>query len=105
MNSTESTYEDLREQLAQFTPRLRRFALTLTRSQVDADDLVQSTFERALACLQQWERGTRLDSWLYRIAQNQWIDQRRRTRLCGTTESADAMVLTGEDGRETHERQ
>jgi RNA polymerase sigma-70 factor (ECF subfamily) len=105
MSSKESTYAEVREQLAQFTPRLRRFALTLTRSQVDADDLVQSAFERALECVQQWERGTRLDSWLYRIAQNLWIDQRRRTRLCGTTESADAMVLTGEDGRETNERQ
>jgi RNA polymerase sigma-70 factor, ECF subfamily len=105
MNGTESTYGDVREQLAQFTPRLRRFALTLTRSPVDADDLVQSTLERALVYLQQWERGTRLDSWLYRIAQNLWIDQRRRARLCGTTESDGAMLLTGEDGRETNERQ
>ena len=105
MRITESTSGEVREQLAEFTPRLRRFALTLTRSQDDADDLVQSTLERALACLQQWERGTRLDSWLYRIAQNLWIDQRRRTRLCGTTESADAMVLTGDDGREVAERQ
>ena len=106
MNGTEPTCDDVRTQLAQFIPRLRRFALTLTRSQVDADDLAQSTLERALACLQQWERGTRLDSWLYRIAQNLWIDQRRAARLCGPTESADtAMLLPGEDGRESNERQ
>lgn len=105
VNSTEPTYDDVRKQLGQFTPRLRRFALTLTRSQVDADDLVQSTLERALVCLQKWEPGTRLDSWLYRIAQNLWIDQRRRARLRGSTESADAMLLTGEDGREVNERQ
>jgi RNA polymerase sigma-70 factor, ECF subfamily len=104
MNGTRATSDDVRTQLGQFTPRLRRFALTLTRSQVDADDLVQSTLERALAYLQQWERGTRLDSWLYRIAQNLWIDQRRRARLRGSTESADAMLLTGEDGREINER-
>jgi RNA polymerase sigma-70 factor (ECF subfamily) len=95
----------VRTQLGQFTPRLRRFALTLTRSQVDADDLVQSTLERALAYCEQWEPGTRLDSWLYRIAQNLWIDQRRRARLRGSSESADAMMLTGEDGREINERQ
>lgn len=106
MNSTDPAYDDVRKQLAEFIPRLRRFALTLTHSQVDADDLAQSTLERALGSLQQWERGTRLDSWLYRIAQNLWIDQRRAARLRGTTESADAaMVLTGEDGRETNERQ
>jgi RNA polymerase sigma-70 factor, ECF subfamily len=105
MNGKESTYADVREQLVQFTPRLRRFALTLTHSQVDADDLAQSTLERALVYLQQWEPGTRLDSWLYRIAQNLWIDQRRRARLRGTTESDEAMLLTAEDGRETNERQ
>lgn len=106
MVDAEPEYEDLRRQLEQFTPRLRRFARALTRSQSDADDLVQSTFERALACLEQWEPGTRLDSWLYRIAQNLWIDQRRAARLRGFTESADAaMQLIGEDGRELNERQ
>jgi RNA polymerase sigma-70 factor, ECF subfamily len=106
MNSTEPTYDDVRRQLGQFTPRLRRFALTLTRSHVDADDLAQSTLERALAYLQQWEPGTRLDSWLYRIAQNLWIDQRRAARLRGSTEGTDAaMLITGEDGREINERQ
>jgi RNA polymerase sigma-70 factor, ECF subfamily len=106
MNRTDHEYEDLRQQLGDFTPRLRRFALALTHSHADADDLVQSTLERALAYLQQWERGTRLDSWLYRIAQNLWIDQRRSARLRGPIESADAaMQLTGEDGRELNERQ
>jgi RNA polymerase sigma-70 factor (ECF subfamily) len=106
VNGTKHTDEDLRKQLEQFTPRLRRFAQALTRSQPDADDLVQSTFERALARLPQWERGTRLDSWLYRIAQNLWIDQRRAARLRGSFESADsAMQLMGQDGRELNERQ
>jgi RNA polymerase sigma-70 factor (ECF subfamily) len=106
VNGTDPTYDDVRRQLAEFVPRLRRFTLTLTRSPADADDLAQSTFERALGSLQQWERGTRLDSWLYRIAQNLWIDQRRAARLRGITESTDAaMVLIGEDGRDINERQ
>jgi RNA polymerase sigma-70 factor, ECF subfamily len=106
VNGAEAQYDDLREQLGQFTPRLRRFARMLTRSQVDADDLVQSTLERALVCLSQWERGTRLDSWLYRIAQNLWIDQRRSAQVRGTHEGTDAaMQLIGEDGRELNERQ
>jgi RNA polymerase sigma-70 factor (ECF subfamily) len=106
VNTTEPTYGEVRTQLTEFIPRLRRFALTLTRSQVDADDLTQSTLERALACSQQWEPGTRLDSWLYRIAQNLWINQRRTAQLRGPNESADAaMTLTGEDGRDINERQ
>jgi RNA polymerase sigma-70 factor, ECF subfamily len=106
VNPAGPEFEALRRRLGDFTPRLRRFALALTRSDADADDLVQSTFERALTCLQQWQRGTRLDSWLFRIAQNLWIDQRRAARLRGPTESADAaMQLPGEDGRDLNERQ
>jgi RNA polymerase sigma-70 factor, ECF subfamily len=105
VNGKESACDGVRDQLAQFIPRLRRFALTLTRSQVDADDLVQSTLERALVYLPQWERGTRLDSWLYRIAQNLWIDQTRKARRRASIEGDDPMLLTGEDGRETHERE
>lgn len=106
MNGAEARYGDLGTQLGQFTPRLQRFARALTHSPTDADDLVQSTLERALTCLEQWERGTRLDSWLYRIAQNLWIDQRRAAQLRGPMESADApMELIGEDGRDLNERQ
>jgi RNA polymerase sigma-70 factor (ECF subfamily) len=51
-------------------PQLRRFAYGLTGSIPDGDDLVQATCERAIANLEKWEIGTRLDSWMYRIAQN-----------------------------------
>jgi RNA polymerase sigma-70 factor, ECF subfamily len=106
VNRTKHTDEDLPKQLGQFTPRLRRFAQALTRSQPDADDLVQSTLERALTRLDQWEQGTRLDSWLYRIAQNLWIDQCRAARLRGSFAGTDAaMQLMGDDGRELNERQ
>jgi RNA polymerase sigma-70 factor (ECF subfamily) len=105
VDGEELEYENLRRQLAQHIPRLRRFARALTRSRADADDLVQSTLERALTCLKQWEAGTRLDSWLYRIAQNLWIDQCRAARLRGFTEGTDAMEFIGEDGRELNERQ
>src|SRR5687767_14217680 len=87
-----------REQLTRFLPRLRRFAFTLTRSHCDADDLVQNTLEKALTRLDQWQPGSRLDSWLYRIAQNLWIDQRRAERGRGATVDLDAVkALAGED--------
>ncbi len=48
-------------------PRLRRYAYTLTSSREDADDLVQAACERALSRRHQWQTGTRLDSWMFRI--------------------------------------
>ena len=56
--------------LVQLLPRLRCFCLALTAAPADADDLCQSTLERAISRLDLWVPGTRLDSWLYRMAQN-----------------------------------
>ena len=57
------------EEIAETLPRLRRFARSLAGA-VDGDDLAQSTVERALSRTHLYEPGTRLDSWLFRIAQN-----------------------------------
>ncbi len=61
-------------ELTQLLPRLRRFAHALSRNPADADDLTQACVERALRSRGQWQPGTRLDSWLYRIMRNLWID-------------------------------
>jgi RNA polymerase sigma-70 factor (ECF subfamily) len=60
--------------LTALLPRLRRFAHGLSRNPADADDLTQMTVERALRSQEQWQEGTQLDSWLYRIMRNLWID-------------------------------
>lgn len=67
-------------QLVALLPRLRRFAHGLTGSIDEGDDLVQSACERALSRLDQWQQGTRLDSWMFRIVQTVWIDRVRRRR-------------------------
>ena len=64
-------------ELVALLPRLRRFAHALSRSRADADDLTQATIERALRARGQWQTGTRLDSWAYRIMRNLWIDTAR----------------------------
>ena len=69
--------DSFREELGALLPRLRRFALGLTGDADLADDLVQAGCERALARQHQWQPGTRLDSWMYKIMQNLWIDQMR----------------------------
>jgi RNA polymerase sigma factor (sigma-70 family) len=77
-------------------PRLRRFAHALARSPSDADDLCQATIERALKARAQWQPGTRLDSWMYRIMRNQWIDETRaRGRRDQTFAPEEAGVHVG----------
>ena len=88
------------DQLGALLPRLRRFAHALSRDSSDADDLMQATFERALRSKAQWQPGTRLDSWAYRIMRNLWIDtaraRSRKARMEAPPEEADAV---GEDPR------
>lgn len=69
--------EGIERQLIALLPRLRRFARGLTGTVEDADDLVQTACERAVERIDQWRPGTRLDSWMYRIVQNAFIDFRR----------------------------
>jgi RNA polymerase sigma factor (sigma-70 family) len=64
-------------QLTELLPRLRRFAQALTRDGSDADDLVQRALELALKRQDQYRPGTRLDSWMFTIMKNAWIDETR----------------------------
>jgi RNA polymerase sigma-70 factor (ECF subfamily) len=92
---------NLADRIVELLPRLRRFALTLTRREEDADDLVQGAVERALARLDSWRPDTRLDSWLFKIMQNLWIDQVRARRTRGTqTTDAELADLAGGDSRD-----
>jgi RNA polymerase sigma-70 factor (ECF subfamily) len=73
--------ESVRKDVVALLPRLRRFALSLTGNHSDADDLVQDAVERALRNLHRWQEGTRLDSWMFRMTQNLWIDTVRARKL------------------------
>lgn len=80
-------------------PRLRRFALSLCRKGDLADDLVQTTVERAVAGRDHFDPATRLDPWLFRILRNAWIDQTRRAVTRGTEiDVADAPGAATVDG-------
>lgn len=99
-----SVTEDLRNQIVALLPRLRRFACALTGDTDRGDDLVQETCVRALSKLDQWQRGTRLDSWLYRIAQNLWLDQIRAGKIRGERVDIDTLQdFVGDDGRKVTE--
>lgn len=80
-------------------PRLRRFAVGLTGNRPDGDDLCQMTIERALSNRSKWAEGTRLDSWMYRIMRNIWIDEGRKvTRSRETFVAEEAGASVGGDG-------
>jgi RNA polymerase sigma factor (sigma-70 family) len=76
---------ELRQEIAALLPRLRRFGRTLAYAPEDADDLVQVAIEKALTRTDQWTPGTRLDSWMFRIMQNAWIDELRARERRGQT--------------------
>src|SRR5271165_1667188 len=96
--------DDPRLLIVDFLPRLRRFCHAITGDPDKGDDLVQETCARALSRLAQWEAGTRLDSWMFRIAQNLWFDQRRAHKVRGDAVDIDqAYDIPGDDGRDIAE--
>jgi RNA polymerase sigma-70 factor, ECF subfamily len=84
------------DQLVALLPRLRRFARSLSRNVHDADDLVQVAVERALLRLDQLRPDARLDSWMYGIIRNAWIDEararRRRERVLAPEELGERVA-------------
>jgi RNA polymerase sigma-70 factor, ECF subfamily len=61
-----------------FLDQLYAAALRMTRNPADAEDLVQETFLKAYAAFYQFEEGTNLKAWLYRILTNTYINSYRR---------------------------
>jgi RNA polymerase sigma-70 factor, ECF subfamily len=91
-----SAAHTLRKDLVALLPRLRRFALSLTRNAPDADDLVQDACLRAIAHAADWDPAQGLDRWVFRILRNLWISEMRRSRTRmgqGQTDASEAPEL------------
>jgi len=61
-----------------FLDQLYAAAMRMTRNPADAEDLVQETFVKAFAAFHQFEEGTNLKAWLYRILTNTFINNYRK---------------------------
>ena len=73
-----------------FLDALYRTGLRMTRSEAEAEDLVQETYIRAFRFRQQFTPGTNLKAWLFRILTNTFINQyRRKAARPDTTELDD----------------
>ena len=96
--------DQIRAEMIRLLPRLRRFAHALTGARDQGDDLVQETCVRALTHIDQWVPGTRLDSWMFRIAQNIWRDSGRAQKVRGEKVDLEAAYdVAGSDGRQVAE--
>jgi RNA polymerase sigma-70 factor (ECF subfamily) len=62
----------------QYLDQLYSAALRMTRNPSDAEDLVQETFAKAFASFHQYQPGTNLKAWLYRILTNAYINSYRK---------------------------
>lgn len=95
--NTPGPRQNVRREIVDMLPRLRRFARNLTRHPQDADDVVQIAVARALERLDQWRSDQRLDGWLFKIVRNAWIDELRargrRDRLFVAEEAGEHVGL------------
>lgn len=91
-----------RQELVSLLPRLRRFALALAGGRDAAEDLLQSAVERALRKWDMFEKGKRLESWMFKIMQNLWFDM-KRSAAASPVFVGEALDVVGEDGRDVVE--
>jgi RNA polymerase sigma-70 factor (ECF subfamily) len=61
-----------------YLDQLYAAAMRMTRNPADAEDLVQETFVKAFAAFHQFQEGTNLKAWLYRILTNTFINNYRK---------------------------
>jgi RNA polymerase sigma-70 factor (ECF subfamily) len=87
-----------------YLDELFRYAMVLTRSQTDAEDLVQETYVRGLKAIGSLRPDSNLKSWLFTILRNTWLNQLRQVRAApriielDTDEgTADLAVATSKD--------
>ncbi len=75
MMTIQETAEDRKvrlfeEQALQYMPQLYGVAMQKTKNPTDAEDLVQETMVKAFKAFDQFEQGTNLKAWLFRILSN-----------------------------------
>ncbi len=86
------------EQALPFMDQLFGAVMRMTRNPTDAADLVQETFVKAFQAFGQFQQGTNLKAWLYRIQTNTFINiyrKNQRNPYQGTIDELEDWQLGG----------
>ncbi|MBI5475947.1 MAG: sigma-70 family RNA polymerase sigma factor [Ignavibacteriales bacterium] len=75
---SKQTYREFETEAVPQMDILFNYALRLTGSSDDADDLVQETFMKAFRFWDKYEKGTNIRAWLFRIMKNSYINRYRK---------------------------
>ena len=89
----------------QYIDQLYSAGLRMTRNPADAEDLVQETYAKAYGSFHQFQDGTNLKAWLYRILTNTFINTyrkaQRQPKQAGTDSVEDWQLAQAESHMST----
>ena len=85
------SYPDFTSQALPFADQLYAAAMRLAKNPADAADLVQETYLKAFQAFHQFEQGTNLKAWLYRILTNTYINLYRKRSKEGVQSALDEL--------------
>jgi RNA polymerase sigma-70 factor (ECF subfamily) len=91
--------EEIRQEMAALIPRMRRFAHALAGSRDEGDDLVQAACVKALGALHQYEPGTRLDAWMFRIIRTGFLDRVRTAKRRPSVSDPETLEALSDGGK------
>lgn len=83
--------------MMQYETLLKSIAYNFTKSEVDAEDLLQETYLKALKYKDKYEEGTNLKAWLIAIMRNTFINKYRKQKralnnICKVEKITDSML-------------
>jgi RNA polymerase sigma-70 factor (ECF subfamily) len=84
------------------------YAMVLTRSRADAEDLVQEAYVRALEAMHRLREDSNIKGWLFTILRNLWLNELRKRKsgprvvveIDGEENAADSLVSNFKDSHE-----
>ncbi len=79
------------DQAMVYADQLYAGAMRLAKNPADAADLVQETYLKAYQSFHQFEQGTHLKAWLFRILTNTYINLYRKRQKAGLQEGLDEL--------------
>lgn len=85
--------EQFRDEALPHLDEVTRYALSLTRDEANADDLVQETFLRAYKYWDQFIPGTTCRAWLFSICRNTYLRTARRDQRMIVCDDAELEAL------------